>query len=65
MSSTTATPESTASVKVSVARPPIEKLAYRITELSAALGLSRRQGVEGDIPNCRGRSGNLEYQTPP
>jgi hypothetical protein len=42
MSSTTATPESTASVKVSLARPSIEKLAYRITEQSAALGLSRR-----------------------
>ena len=42
MSSTTATPESTASVKVSLARPSIEIAAYRITELSAALGLSRR-----------------------
>jgi hypothetical protein len=42
MSSTTVTPESTASVKASPARPPVEKLAYRINDLEAALGLSRR-----------------------
>jgi hypothetical protein len=42
MGSKTVTPESTANIKPSPARAPIEKLAYRISELSAALGLSRR-----------------------